>query len=131
MHPVQFRKLAVVNLVLVGIGACFGGVARYGVSKLFSSSSFPWGTICINLSGSLLLGIVAAVWAKDHPTRFLLGVGFLGGLTTFSTFSLEVLEQLRSNQPGTALINVLIQVIGGVLVCALGFYLGSRIRGGG
>jgi CrcB protein len=120
-----------VNPVLVGIGACFGGVARYGVAKLLPSSYFPWATICINLSGSLFLGIVAAVWAKDHPTRFLLGVGFLGGFTTFSTFSLEVLEQLRSNQPGAALLNVLIQVVGGVFVCALGFYLGSRIRGGG
>ena len=119
------------NPVLVGIGACFGGVARYSVAKLLTSSSFPWATICINLSGSLLLGIVAAVWAKDHPTRFLLGVGFLGGFTTFSTFSLEVLEQLRSNQPGAALLNVAIQVVGGVFVCALGFYLGSRIRGGG
>jgi CrcB protein len=55
----------------------------------------------------------------------------LGGYTTFSTFSLEVLEQLRSNQPVLAILNLAIQVIGGVLVCALGYALGSKFPAGG
>ena len=119
------------DALLVGLGAFFGGVSRYGIGKLLAKSEFPWATILINLSGSFLLGIVAAVWAKDHPLRLLLGIGFLGGYTTFSTFSLEVLEQLRSNHPFLAILNLAIQVIGGVLVCALGYALGSKFPAGG
>lgn len=116
---------------LVGIGAFLGGVSRYGISKLLARSEFPWGTILVNLSGSFLLGVVAAVWAKDHPMRLLLGVGVLGGFTTFSTFSLEVLEQIRSNQPWAALLNIGIQVIAGLLLCALGYAVGSKFPSGG
>ena len=114
------------DALLVGVGAFFGGVSRYAIGKLLARSDFPWATVVINLSGSFLLGVVAAVWAKDHPLRLLLGIGCLGGYTTFSTFSLELLEQLRSNQPVLALLNLAIQVMGGVLVCALGYALGSK-----
>ena len=119
------------NALLVGVGAFFGGVSRYGLGQLISKSEFPWATLLINISGSFLLGLVAAVWGKDHPLRLLLGVGFLGGYTTFSTFSLEVLEQLRSDQPAAAVTNIAIQVIGGVVFCALGYALGSKFPGGG
>ncbi len=119
------------NGLLVGLGAFFGGVSRYGLGKLLAKSDFPWATVLINLSGSFLLGLVAALWAKDHPLRLLLGVGFLGGYTTFSTFSLEVLEQLRSNQVMSALLNIGIQVVGGLILCALGYALGSKFPSGG
>ena len=119
------------NALLVGVGAFFGGVSRYGLSQLISKSEFPWATLVINISGSFLLGLVAAVWGKDHPMRFLIGVGFLGGYTTFSTFSLEVLDQLRSGQPVAALANIFFQVAGGLLFCALGYALGSKFPGGG
>ena len=119
------------DALLVGLGAFFGGVSRHGMGKLLARSDFPWATVLINLSGSFLLGVVAAVWAKDHPLRLLIGIGFLGGYTTFSTFSLDVLEQLRANQPVGALLNVGIQVFGGVLVCAIGYALGSKLPSGG
>lgn len=108
-----------------------GGISRYGLAKLFSRSEFPWATVLINLTGSFLLGVVAAIWAKDHPMRLLLGIGVLGGFTTFSTFSLELLEQLRANQPVAALLNISFQVLGGVAVCALGYALGSKFPSGG
>lgn len=119
------------NPLLVGIGAFLGGISRYGIGRLLVRQDFPLATLVINLSGSFLLGVVAALWAKDHPARLLLGVGFLGGYTTFSTFSLEVVEQLRANQPVSALINVLVQCVGGVILCGIGYSVASKLRGSG
>jgi len=120
-----------VNVLLVGLGAAIGGMSRYGIMRLLSKSDFPWATVVINLSGSFLLGVVAAVWAKDHPIRLLLGIGILGGFTTFSTFSLDLVEQLRSNQPLAALMNVGIQVLGGLALCALGYSVAAKFPNGG
>lgn len=119
------------NVLLVGLGAAIGGMSRYGIMRLISKSDFPWATVVINLSGSFLLGVVAAVWAKDHPMRLLLGVGILGGFTTFSTFTLDLVEQLRSNQPLAALMNVGIQVLGGLALCALGYSVAAKFPTGG
>ncbi len=120
-----------VNWLLVGGGAFVGGVSRYAVSLWLATKPFPLATLVVNLAGSLLLGILAAFFAKDHPARLLLGVGVLGGFTTFSSFSLDLLQQIQKGEVSSALVNGLVQVVGGLLLCFVGFWLGSRIQNGG
>ncbi len=84
-----------INPLLVFIGGGTGAVARYGVSHLvgqFTRDGFPYPTLTINLLGAFLIGLFAGFeeMHMSHPSvRFLLVTGFLGGYTTFSTFSLE------------------------------------------
>ncbi|MGL6097138.1 MAG: fluoride efflux transporter CrcB [Fimbriiglobus sp.] len=89
-----------VRLAAVIVGGAAGSVARYAVGRLATAyagptvTHFPWHTFAINVVGSFLLG-VAAVWYRQHPQPawfLLLGTGFCGGFTTFSTFSLEAVE---------------------------------------
>ncbi len=98
------------NTFLVSLGAATGSVSRYGVGKLFervTKSRFPWGTWVINLTGTLLIGIffrdLESV-RQDREWWMLLGTGFCGGYTTFSTMSVEARRLFRS---GSWLIAVL------------------------
>jgi CrcB protein len=111
---------------LVGIGAGTGGILRYLINLAFNSTKFPLATMIINLSGSLALGVIAGIWAKDHPLRLLLGVGLLGGYTTFSTFSLDLIQQLKKGEWAPMLTNLLVQTIGSVILCGIGLALAER-----
>ena len=91
---VDFRAI-----IAVGAGAALGGVARLLVATWFTQrfgTAFPWGTLVINVSGSLLIGIVLELSQSRvglPPTaRLFLATGILGGYTTFSTFSFETLS---------------------------------------
>lgn len=113
--------LAIVShpAVLVGVGGALGSNARYWLGKLVrefaGQSTFPWATMLINLSGSLLLGVIAGAF-KDRasPAYLLLGTGLCGGFTTFSTFSLEVAESLRDGRWMQAGLYIGASVIGGM-----------------
>ena len=89
------------NVSLVALGGALGAAARYGVSLAFGrhADAWPWATFAINVSGSLLIGLLAG-WlttrgAAAEPWRLFLGVGVLGGFTTFSAFGLETFYLLR------------------------------------
>jgi fluoride exporter len=89
--------------VLVGLGGAAGANARYWIGLWFRqqpwAQNFTWGTFVINVSGSLLLGFVAAYFRDRYgPGFLLLGTGFCGGYTTFSTFSLEVAEAIQKGR---------------------------------
>lgn len=116
------------ELAFVGLGAGGGGVLRYLLNLSIQSEKYPFATTIINLSGSFALGIVATLWAKDHPMRLLIGVGLLGGYTTFSTFSLEVVEQIKKGQIGAAGANIVLQTVGSVALSALGMWLASKLK---
>ena len=77
-----------------------------------------------NVTGGLLMGVLAGVLARsnfvDEPWRLLLGVGLLGGFTTFSAFSLEVLNMIERSEWGIALIYALVSVVGSVLALFVG-----------
>ncbi|MCG9972959.1 fluoride efflux transporter CrcB [Christiangramia crocea] len=89
------------NLILVFIGGGLGSSLRYLISRYLNASSLiPYGTFLVNILGSLLLGAILG-WAiktntLNHPTNLILGVGFCGGFTTFSTFSFENYSLLKS-----------------------------------
>lgn len=106
----------------VAIGAALGGVSRYYLSSVIQhrfGTTFPWGTLVINLTGSLLLGFIIR-YALATPTvsvemRALLTTGFCGGYTTFSTYSYETATLLEDGQYSRAGVYAL-----GSMVLALG-----------
>lgn len=112
----------------VAIAGALGAVARYGVSvwslRLFGCS-FPFGTLIVNLVGCFCLGFVAEL-ALDDPgltlkTRTIIGTGFFGAFTTFSTFGVETLRAIEAGDWGVAAANVAINVVVGVILAAVGF----------
>lgn len=88
------------SAALVMLGSALGGIARYacsGVVARWAGETFPLGTLVVNIAGSFLIGFFAAMGAvsADAPARDLLIVGFCGGYTTFSSFSLQTLSLAR------------------------------------
>ena len=117
------------SIFLLALGGAAGTVARFGIGEWFISQKwsdgFPWHTFAINAAGSFLLGILA-VACKDRPhLMLLLGTGFCGGFTTFSTFSLESFELLRDGKLWAATAYALGSVIAGIL----GVWLAMRAMG--
>lgn len=115
------------NLLLVAVGGALGAVARYGVgvgAARWLGLAFPWGTLAVNVLGGLAMGWLAARVGPEQETfRLALGVGVLGGFTTFSAFSLETVK-LMEHQPGLAALYVAASVVLSVGACWLGLYLG-------
>ena len=115
------------NVLLVAVGGAVGAVARYGVglgaARLFGLA-FPWGTLAVNIVGGLAMGLLAAKTAPEQEAlRLALGVGVLGGFTTFSAFSLETVR-LMEHQPGLAALYAAASVVLSVGACWIGLTLG-------
>lgn len=115
------------NLLLVALGGAIGSTARYGVglaaARLFGVG-FPWGTLIVNIAGGLAMGFLAArVGPDNESTRLLIGVGILGGFTTFSAFSLETVR-LAQTHAASALFYVLASFILSIGACWIGLTLG-------
>jgi len=111
------------TVVLVAVAGAAGALSRYGLGHLVGPRTFPWTTLGINLVGSFLLGVLWRAglehrWSDAVMTP--LGLGFLGAFTTFSTFSFEVTVMLRDGRASTALVYVLVSLVAGVLVAAVG-----------
>lgn len=115
---------------MVGAGGATGAIGRYLLSSWIYSltgRAFPWGTLAINLLGSLLMGFLS-VWLLERITvsdemRALLMVGFLGAFTTFSTFSLETLLLLEEGAVARAGVNIAASVI----TCIFAAWMGTLI----
>ena len=113
--------------ILVALAGAGGVLLRYGISSAVHGEALPWATVAINVAGSFLLGmLVVAHWASPQ-TRTTLGVGFLGGFTTFSTFSVQALLDFEAGEPLRALVLVLASVLAGIGAAAGGYYLGRAI----
>jgi CrcB protein len=116
---------------LVGAGGALGSMARYWVWTLVAprSAGFPWATMAVNLSGSLLVGFLAGVLTGrlDDTVRFSVFFGLLGGYTTFSTFSVDTVELLRVGEMVPATMNVTIAIVGGLLAAWAGIVLGESL----
>ena len=113
--------------LLVMAGGALGAAGRYHLGRLafhFGGTGFPYGTLLANLLGGLLMGVLVGVLARsnvaDESWRLLLGVGLLGGFTTFSAFSLEVVNMVERGQWGVAIGYALFSVVGSVLALFAG-----------
>jgi len=118
------------QLLMIGAGGAIGAISRYLLSTWVYSltgRAFPWGTLAVNLLGSLLMGFLS-VWLLERMTlstemRALLMVGFLGAFTTFSTFSLETLLLLEEGAVARAGVNIAASVI----TCIFAAWMGTLI----
>lgn len=122
-------------ILLVGAGGFAGSTLRYLASLKLgakTAASFPLGTFCVNIAGSLLLGILIGLWLKGvitSDTRLLLATGFCGGFTTFSAFSWELLIMLQHGEHGLALFYLLLSIAGGLLAAWGGVLLAGALTG--
>ena len=107
------------TVLLVALGAALGAPLRYVTAHLLDSH-LPWGTVTVNVVGSLLLGLFGGL-ALTGDTIAFLGTGFCGGLTTYSAFAVQTHD--RGWFTGSA--NVLLTVVPALALCALGFWLGA------
>ncbi|GAA4617020.1 fluoride efflux transporter CrcB [Saccharopolyspora hordei] len=126
-------------LAAISIGGGLGALARYGIAQLAPSvpGHFPWGTFWTNVLGCFLIGIlmvlITEVWSAHRLLRPFLGVGFLGGFTTFSTYAVETHALLRPGSVGTAFGYLAGTMVGALVAVVLGVWLTrwvTRRRGG-
>ena len=118
-------KEAAMTTLLVAVGGLLGVLTRFGIGRLtIHHQQLLWSTVGINLAGSFLLGLLAGGHWLGRDLREGVGVGFLGGLTTFSTFSVQAVMEVDAGKPGRALAYVAASVLGGLAAGAAGFALG-------
>ncbi|MCS3504874.1 MULTISPECIES: fluoride efflux transporter CrcB [Achromobacter] len=119
-----YQTLIPLNFLAVGLGAVLGAWTRWLVSMWLNVESWPWGTFTVNLAGGYLVGVALALVAghPEWPTWIRLGVitGFMGALTTFSTFSAETVSMLERGAYGTALGYAGISLVGSLALTAAG-----------
>ena len=117
--------------LLVGTGGFLGSVLRYGLSglvhRLAPFATFPYGTLAVNVTGCLAIGVLGGLTESRQllgpDLRLFLFLGLLGGFTTFSTFGYETLALLRDSEQLRAATNVLMQVFAGLSAVWLGYSL--------
>lgn len=124
----------VVKILLVMIGGSLGAISRYGISLLgvkLGGSHFPWGTLAANLTGCFLVGLIFSLADRSRiltpDIRLLIITGYLGALTTFSSFALESVNIARDGTNFLFIANLLVNNIGGLFLAFLGMWLGRLI----
>lgn len=121
----------------IALGSAIGGVARYAAGGLAHQAfgpAFPWGTLIVNVVGSFVIGLFAAMigpdgrWTVTPDLRLFVTAGFCGGFTTFSSFSLQTLDLMRAGAVGPAALNTGLSV--GLCLAAvwLGWLAGALLN---
>ena len=117
-------------MLLVGIGGAIGAILRYIISDIMPSEGLPYGTITVNLIGSLLLGFMFGAIAADalisQDNLLLFGTGILGAFTTMSAFAMETVN-LSENEVSTAMIYVTLTIMGSIGLAWSGYKIGIEI----
>ena len=131
------RQARFVFILLIFIGCALGGVFRYLGALLIDrllGEGFPWGTLVVNAGGSFLLGlflgsgfVAKELWLFSNGAYALAALGFCGGLTTFSTFSLQTFSLISKQVWGKALANILVSVLLCVFCVLSGYATGEGL----
>jgi fluoride exporter len=117
----------------IAAGGVVGAEARYGLAEALPhhAGTFPWATLVTNLAGSLLIGVLMAVLAsRTRPpqlARPFLGVGILGGFTTFSTYAVDLRALLAHGRPAVAAAYLALTLVGGLLAVGAGVVVTRRL----
>lgn len=121
------------TVLLVFAGAVVGAPLRYLTDQAVRrryEGRFPWGTLIVNLAGCLVLGgLAGAAGALPAPVMALVGTGFCGALTTYSTFSYETLRLVETGEYRQAVVNVAVSVVGGVGLATVAFTIVHALTG--
>ena len=111
------------ELLMIGIGGFLGAVTRYFISsKMNAQKRIPKGTLLVNLTGALLIGIILGLGLPLWVTMLLVS-GFAGALTTFSTMNKELIELWGNDEKHNAILYLLLTYGGGIALAALGYYI--------
>ncbi len=116
------------SALLVALGAALGAPTRWWVDVTIQrrwAPVFPWGTFIVNIAGSALLGLFAARWSSTSSALALLGIGFCGSLTTFSSFAWETDRLATAAGRWMAVVNVVATVALCMAAAAIGWILGQ------
>lgn len=131
----ETMSIAARNILVVFVGGGIGAIARYlsvmGI-KAALGSVLAWGTLTVNLVGSFLIGAASALVDRQilsESLRLALMTGVLGGFTTFSAFSLETLAHLTGGSPLKGVLEIVLNVGGGIFLAALGYAVARRMLG--
>ncbi len=114
------------SLLFVGAGGALGSIARYGVSLLFAHLAIGshWATLVVNVVGSFFIGL--AIPVLSNGTHLFAVVGFCGGFTTFSTFSVQAVQLFQAGERFAAAVYVAASLVVSVLMVLLGMYLAGK-----
>lgn len=122
------------EVIFVAVAGALGALSRWGITELARRTlgdAFPYGTFIANVLGCFLLGLLMG-WTQSHPgiprsVRLALTMGFLGALTTFSTFSFQSVEEIAAGRVAVGVLNIALSLAVGLTACAGGLALGRAL----
>ncbi len=120
------------QILLVALGGALGAIGRFGINEILATvfkNPFPLGTLIANVTGCFLIGVLmgSGMSENSRSARLGFGVGFLGGLTTFSTFGAETIQHANDGQWSLAIGNVSANLILGLVAVMLGIATGKKL----